>query len=147
MPSSALPWLSSWADPSDPAPSPSCTWFDALSLGFFTVAGATRAMNAGLGFLPCLLLGVITAVGGGSLRDIFSGHAPRIFKEGELYALVSAIAALLFLGVQHLGIDVDRAAIIGTVSGFGIRMLAVRYGWRTSSVSPIFDPVSGPPRS
>lgn len=112
---------------------------DALSLGFFTVAGATRAMNAGLGFLPCLLLGIITAVGGGSLRDIFSGQPPRIFQEGELYALVSGISALLFLSVQRIGVSVDRAAIIGTVAGFGLRMLAVRYGWRTRIVSHISD--------
>ena len=113
---------------------------DALSLGFFTVAGSTRAMNAGLGFLPSLLLGVTTAVGGGSLRDIFSGQSPRIFQEGELYALVSAMAALVFLELQRLGLPVDRAATAGTLSGFGLRLLAVRYGWRTHSVSHISDP-------
>ncbi len=114
---------------------------DALSLGFFTVAGSTRAMNAGLGFLPCLLLGIVTAVGGGSLRDLFSGHSPRVFQEGELYALVSALSALLFLGVQRLGVPVERAAIVGTVAGFGVRMLAVRYGWRTHSVRHLSDPL------
>ena len=112
---------------------------DALALGFFTVAGATRAMNAGLGFLPCLLLGVITAVGGGSLRDLFSGHTPRVFQEGELYALVSATAALVFLAVQRMAVDVSRAATIGTLTGFGLRLLAVRYGWRTQAVRHISD--------
>ncbi len=112
---------------------------DALSLGFFTVAGSTRAMNAGLGFLPCLLLGVITAVGGGSLRDIFSGQSPKVFQEGELYALVSAIAALLFLLLQKLGTGVNQAAAIGTLAGFGLRMLAIRYGWRTYRVRHLSD--------
>ncbi len=123
--------------------SPRVLWLmnvvDALALGFFTVAGATRAMNAGLGFLPCLLLGVITAVGGGSLRDLFSGRSPRVFQEGELYALVSAAAALIFLAVQRLGITSSRAATIGTVTGFGLRLLAVHYGWRTQSVRHISD--------
>ncbi len=114
---------------------------DALSLGFFTVAGSTRAMNAGLGFLPCLLLGIVTAIGGGSLRDLFSGQSPRVFQEGELYALVSALSATLFLGVQRLGVPVDRAAIVGTVAGFGVRMLAVRYGWRTQRVGHLSDPL------
>ncbi len=113
---------------------------DALSLGFFTVAGCTRAQNAGLHFLPALLLGVLTAVGGGSLRDLFSGHSPQVFQEGELYALVSALAALIFLGVQHLGVPVDRAAIIGTLTSFCVRMLAVRYGWRTHFVGHLSDP-------
>ena len=116
------------------------TVVDALALGFFTVAGATRAMNAGLGFLPCLLLGVITAVGGGSLRDLFSGHPPRVFQEGEWYALVSATAALIFLAVQRLDVDVNHAATIGTLTGFGLRMLAVRYGWRTQFAGHISDP-------
>lgn len=112
---------------------------DALALGFFTVAGSTRAMNAGLGFLPCLLLGVITAVGGGSLRDIFSGQSPKVFQEGELYALVSAAAALVFLLLQKLGVSSSEAATAGTLAGFGLRMLAIRYGWRTHRVQHLSD--------
>ena len=115
------------------------SFVDALSLGFFTVAGSTRAMNAGLGFLPCLLLGVVTAVGGGSLRDIFSGQSPKVFQEGEPYALVSAVAALLFLLLQKLGTSVNQAATIGTLAGFGLRMLAIRYGWRTQRVQHLSD--------
>lgn len=107
---------------------------DALALGLFTVAGSTRAMSFGLGFLPCLVLGVTTAVGGGALRDLFSGNAPATFKEGELYALVATAAAATFLAVQRLGVPVNRAAIIGTVVGFGLRLLAIRFGWRTHAV-------------
>ncbi len=115
---------------------------DALSLALFTVAGSTRAMSFGLGFLPCLVLGVTTAVGGGALRDVFSGRAPATFKEGELYALVSTVAAAMFLGVQHLGVPVNRAAIIGTVVGFGLRLLAMRFGWRTHAVGGLGQELS-----
>ena len=108
---------------------------DALALGLFTVAGSTRAMSFGLGFLPCLVLGVTTAVGGGALRDLFSGNAPATFKEGELYALVATLSAAIFLAVQRLGVPVNRAAIIGTVVGFGLRLLAIRFGWRTHAVA------------
>ncbi len=107
---------------------------DALALGLFTVAGSTRAMSFGLGFLPCLVLGVTTAVGGGALRDLFSGQAPATFKEGELYALVATLAAAIFLAVQRLGVPANRAAVIGTVVGFGLRLLAIRFGWRTRAV-------------
>jgi uncharacterized membrane protein YeiH len=110
---------------------------DALALGLFTVTGSTRAQSFGLGFLPSLMLGVTTAVGGGSLRDLLSGSSPAIFQEGELYALVSTVAAATFLGVQHLGIPVSRAAGIGTFVGFGLRLLAIRYGWRTRAVAVI----------
>ncbi len=107
---------------------------DALALGLFTVAGSTRAMSYGLGFLPCLVLGVTTAVGGGALRDLFSGRAPATFKEGELYAMVATTSAAIFLCVQRLGVPVNRAAVIGTVVGFGLRLMAIRYGWRTRAV-------------
>ena len=114
---------------------------DALSLAFFTVAGSTRAQNAGLGFLPSLLLGIITAVGGGSLRDLFSGLTPRVFQEGELYAFVSALTALTFLLSQIVGIPVNPAAEIATAAGFALRLLAIRYGWRTRAVRHISDPL------
>ncbi len=110
---------------------------DALALGLFTIAGSTRAMNAHLGFLPCLMLGVTTAVGGGAMKDLFSGRPPSTFQEGELYALVSTVAAASFLTIIRLGVPVDRAASIGTIVGFGLRLLAIRYGWRTRAVGSL----------
>ena len=76
-------------------------------------------------------------MGGGALRDVFSGRAPATFREGELYALVSTVAASVFLGVQRLNVPVNRAAIIGTIVGFGLRLLAIRYGWRTRAVGEL----------
>ncbi|MEZ2345678.1 trimeric intracellular cation channel family protein [Terriglobus sp. RCC_193] len=110
---------------------------DALALGLFTVAGSTRAMNAHLGFLPCLMLGVTTAVGGGALKDLFSGKTPATFHEGELYALVATFAAAAFLGLVHMGVPVNHAASIGTTIGFGLRLLAIRYGWRTRAIGAL----------
>jgi uncharacterized membrane protein YeiH len=108
---------------------------DAAGLGLFTVAGSTRALSFGLGFLPSLLLGVTTAVGGGSLRDVLSGKSPAIFHEGELYALVSACAATVFLLLHRWGVPINVAAGVGSIAGFAIRLLAVRFGWRTSAVA------------
>ncbi|WP_047488476.1 trimeric intracellular cation channel family protein [Terriglobus sp. TAA 43] len=110
---------------------------DALALGLFTVAGSTRAMSAHLGFLPCLMLGVTTAVGGGALKDLFSGRTPATFQEGELYALVATFAAAAFLGLTHIGVPVNHAASIGTTIGFGLRLLAIRYGWRTQAIGTL----------
>ena len=110
---------------------------DAAGLGLFTIAGATRAQNSGLGFLPCLLLGVTTAVGGGSLRDVFTGRTPQIFQEGELYALVSAVAAAVFLIAQKLGVPVSTSASIASFTGFILRLAAVHFGWRTKAVDEI----------
>jgi len=107
---------------------------DALGLGFFAIAGATRAQDAGLGLLPCLLLGVMTAVGGGALRDVFSGRTPHVFERGEPYAIAAATSALLFLLLMRFGAPARVATPIGIVAGFLMRLLGVHFGWRTRSV-------------
>jgi uncharacterized membrane protein YeiH len=107
---------------------------DALGLGFFAIAGATRAQAAGLGPFPCLLLGVMTAVGGGSLRDVFSGRTPRIFERGEPYATAAGLAVLLFLLLLGLNVPVAVASPVGVAAGFLMRLLGVRYGWRTRAM-------------
>lgn len=70
---------------------------DAAALGLFTVASSTRALSTGLSFLPAVLLGIVTAVGGGAMRDVFSGRTPKVFERGEPYALASAFVSVLFL--------------------------------------------------
>jgi uncharacterized membrane protein YeiH len=113
---------------------------DALGLGFFAIAGATRAQAAGLGMLPCLLLGVMTAVGGGSLRDVFSGRTPGVFERGEPYATAAALSATLFLLMLRFGVPTSVATPLGVVAGFLMRLLGVRFGWRTKAMR--FEPGS-----
>ena len=112
---------------------------DALGLGFFAIAGATRAQDVGVGLLPCLLLGVMTAVGGGSLRDVFSGRTPSVFERGEPYATAAATSALLFLLMLHFGVSTSIATPIGIVAGFVMRLLGVRFKWKTRAVRTATD--------
>jgi len=107
---------------------------DAIALGLFAVAGSTRAINAHLGFLPALLLGCVTAVGGGSLRDVLSGRTPKIFERGELYAIAAAFGAAAFLLCDWLHFNRSTATLVGTLCGFGLRMLSLRYQWKTRPV-------------
>jgi uncharacterized membrane protein YeiH len=104
---------------------------DAAALGLFTVAGSARALAAGLTFLSALVLGVVTAVGGGSLRDVFSGRTPKVFERGEPYALVAVIVSVLFITMERWTGNDPLATAIGIVTGFTIRALALRYRWRT----------------
>jgi len=104
---------------------------DAAALGFFAVAGSTRAMAAGLSFLPALLLGITTAVGGGSLRDLFSGRTPKVFERGEPYALVAALAATVFLICDRVSGNVTLSTSVGLATGFIFRVLALRFNWKT----------------
>lgn len=104
---------------------------DAAALGFFAVAGSTRALAAGLSFLPAMLMGIITAVGGGSLRDVFSGRTPKVFERGEPCALVAALAAAVFLICDRLSGNVTLSTSVGLATGFMFRVLALRFNWKT----------------
>ena len=107
---------------------------DAAALGLFSVAGATRAVNDGLTILPALLLGVTTAVGGGSLRDVFTGRTPRIFERGEPYAIASIFSVLAFFTCEWLHFSRTASTIVAIMAGFLLRILSLRYRWRTPGI-------------
>jgi uncharacterized membrane protein YeiH len=107
---------------------------DAAALSLFAVAGATRALNSGLSMLPALLLGAVTAVGGGALRDVLSGRTPKVFEGGELYAIVAAFAAAIFLFCAVIGISIPTATGAGVGAGFLLRLVALRFGWQTKAI-------------
>jgi uncharacterized membrane protein YeiH len=108
---------------------------DAASLGLFSVAGVSRALNAGLPVLTALLLGLITAAGGGLLRDVLMGRTPRVFERGEPYTLAALLAALVFLGCEGLGMDRSISTAAGVLSGLVLKLLSARFRWRTPVVS------------
>jgi uncharacterized membrane protein YeiH len=114
-------------------------FIDAAALGLFAVAGSTRAIDAGLTRLPALLLGVTTAVGGGCIRDVLSGRTPKIFERGELYAIAAAFGAAMFLLCDALKLSREIATAVGSLCGFGLRLLAWRYHWETRPVRADFS--------
>jgi uncharacterized membrane protein YeiH len=102
--------------------------FDAFGLALFCVVGALKAVDYGLGPVPAALLGMVTGIGGGMLRDVLAGRVPVIFR-GELYAT----PALAGAAVAVLG---DRAGLplVATAGGAGVcltwRLLAMWRNWR-----------------
>jgi uncharacterized membrane protein YeiH len=103
--------------------------FDAIGLGVFTIIGATIAYNLfGLDFLAMAFAGVLTAIGGGILRDVFVNEIPIVFVK-ELYASTSFIGIIIFFAMLSSGISLDLAVLpsIGTVTG--IRLIAMKYNW------------------
>ncbi len=107
---------------------------DAAALGLFAVAGCTRALEAGLLRLPAFLLGGVTAVGGGCIRDVLSGRTPQIFELGELNAVAAAFAAAMFLVCYSLHFSQEISTIVGALCGFSLRLLALRFKWKTRPV-------------
>lgn len=104
---------------------------DAAALGLFAIAGTTRALNDGLTLLPSILLGLVTAVGGGSLRDVLGGRTPRVFERGQFYAIAALGGSATFLLCNATGAGRTWSTVAGTVSCFLLRILSVRFNWRT----------------
>jgi len=103
--------------------------FDAIGLGVFSIIGASIAYQVvGLNFLPMLFGGMITAIGGGILRDVFVREIPIVFVK-EVYAVASIIGIVIFYVILSSGVDVQIASIIGIITATGIRILAMKYNW------------------
>jgi uncharacterized membrane protein YeiH len=107
---------------------------DAIALALFAVAGTTRAQSFGLPALPAVMLGITTAVGGGSLRDVLSGTTPRVFERGTFYAIAALLAAVSYLILDRLGLPDTTSVVIAVLLGFSLRMAAVRFNWHTDAL-------------
>ncbi len=108
---------------------------DALGLGAFAVHGVQNSLEAGLSVPAAILGGTITAVGGGLLRDILVREEPLLFKPGQFYALVAIGGSVMYVALCRWGwASPNRAALWTIVTVFAIRMLAIRFNWRTSAL-------------
>jgi len=102
---------------------------DAVGLALFTVSGTQAAMALGAPWLVASLMGVITGVFGGILRDVLCNQVPLVFSS-ELYATASWAGALLLVGLVSWGVPTGWAALAGGASVLVIRMGAIFFGWR-----------------
>jgi uncharacterized membrane protein YeiH len=102
--------------------------FDAAGLALFAVAGALKASAYQLNPLAAVMLGVVTAVGGGVVRDVLVGEVPTVLH-ADLYAVAALAAAVVVVGGQLLQLPSAPVAIVGAVLCFGLRLLAIRRGW------------------
>ena len=104
---------------------------DAAAISVWATAGALIALAAGLGWLPAVLLGTITATGGGVTRDVILAKVPTVFTEGPLYATVALfVAAIQVLCAKALGPQDATGTLIAISAGFALRLIAYRRGWR-----------------
>ena len=102
---------------------------DALALGCWASAGAQKTLAVGLGWLPAILLGTITAVGGGAVRDVVLRRIPAIFGGNTLYATSALLASAVMVALYDAG-DVSLGLIVSTVVGAGLTIVARWRGWQ-----------------
>ncbi|MDE2514755.1 MAG: TRIC cation channel family protein [Rhodospirillales bacterium] len=103
-------------------------WLDALGLALFAVAGAEAALARGLPGLSCALLGALTAVGGGALRDVLLAHVPRVLR-ADFYASAALAGAAALVLARRAGWAPGRAAMLGGAVCLGLRAAALFWHW------------------
>ena len=103
--------------------------FDAIGLGVFTIIGASFAYGIfGLNFLVILLSGILTAVGGGILRDVVVNQVPIVFIK-EFYVSASFVGILSFYFILYFGGDIYQATFPSVILVILLRLIGMKYNW------------------
>jgi len=101
---------------------------DAIGLGIFSILGATYTLQLQLSPIVAILMGVVTGIFGGVLRDVLSNRIPIVFGQStELYATCSFVGTTLFIILYVSQVNTLLASLIGALTVFTMRLLAIRY--------------------
>lgn len=103
--------------------------FDAGGLALFAVTGTQKALGYGLNPVMASLLGMLTGIGGGMIRDVLVADIPHVLRS-DLYAVAALAGAVVVVVGQELNVAPTVAAILGAVICFGLRLIAIRRGWQ-----------------
>lgn len=104
------------------------TWFDALGLGLFCVIGSVKALFFGLDPVPAALMGVLTGIGGGVLRDLLANRMPVVLRE-DVYALPALAGSLAVVLTWELGVFREWVLLPAAALCIVLRFLALHYRW------------------
>jgi uncharacterized membrane protein YeiH len=102
--------------------------FDAAGLALFCVTGALKAIDYDLSPLSAALLGTISGIGGGVIRDILSGRVPVVLRS-EIYAIPAFLGAGIVVVAAALEYDALWVPFAAAITCFAIRLVAIRRGW------------------
>ncbi|MBR7826096.1 TRIC cation channel family protein [Actinospica sp. MGRD01-02] len=108
---------------------------DSATLGCFAVSGTAKALDYGLAVIPAALMGVVTAVGGGVVRDVLVNEVPTVLRR-ELYAVPALVGALIVGTTNQLDPAATALAFVAAAVTMGLRLLAVRNDWHARLPAP-----------
>lgn len=103
--------------------------FDAAGLALFAVSGAGKALAFHAGPVAAALLGMLTGIGGGMVRDVLIREIPTVLRL-ELYAVTALLGAAVFVTGRVFALPSRAAAATGALLCFGLRFIAIRRGWQ-----------------
>ncbi|MBT1701186.1 trimeric intracellular cation channel family protein [Fulvivirgaceae bacterium PWU4] len=108
---------------------------DAVGLGTYGVVGAHAALQGGLVPLAAILVGVFNATGAGIIRDVLLREEPIIFKPGQFYAGAAIVGTVIYVTLTVVVKPGDMwAALLAIAAAFVIRLLSVKFNWRTRPI-------------
>ncbi|MGB0936382.1 MAG: trimeric intracellular cation channel family protein [Colwellia sp.] len=102
---------------------------DAFGLALFAVLGTQKALDLGSSYMVAVMMGTITGVVGGMIRDLMCNVIPLILRQ-EIYALAAILGGSIFVLLYHLGVNENDASIIAIVCALTIRLAAIY--WKVS---------------
>jgi len=103
--------------------------FDAAGLALFAVSGAEKALNYHLGPVTAVLLGMLTGIGGGIVRDLLSAEIPSVLR-GDIYAVAALTGAAVVVVGRMLTLPSTAVTIAGAIVCFALRFVAIRRSWQ-----------------
>ncbi len=104
--------------------------FDAAGLALFAVLGTDKALAFGLAPFGSMLLGIITGIGGGIVRDLLVVRTPVVLQQTELYAMAALVGSGVVALAAAFGLPQLPAMVLGAVLCFGLRFMSIRRGWK-----------------
>jgi uncharacterized membrane protein YeiH len=114
------------------------TVFDASGLGVFCATGATKALFFGLDPAPSVLMGVVSAVGGGVLRDVLAGRIPGVLRE-DLYIVPAVVGASVIVIAYEMAFFAPWVPLAAAAVCFGLRLLAIQFRWQAPRAADLRD--------
>ncbi len=115
---------------------------DNLSVALWAVISVGKSLSAGLDVVPAVILGTVTAVGGGILRDVFMNREPEAFQAGTLYGSAALIGSIVYALMKQNHILDQYAAIACVAIVLLLRYTSLFFGWRTSEPRDYTDVVT-----
>ncbi|WP_221585195.1 trimeric intracellular cation channel family protein [Microbacterium sp. G2-8] len=114
---------------------------DAAGLGLFCTTGAVKALEHGMNPVAAVLLGVMTGVGGGLIRDVVANRDPQLFDPRDIYALPAMLGAVLITVFWSVGWHSSWVALAVAALVFALRLLSLRFRWSAPHAvrKPILD--------
>ena len=113
---------------------------DAFVVGMWAILGAGKAISAGMSIIPSIILGVVTAIGGGITRDVLMNRPVKAFQPSELYGSAALLGTVVYCLMRTYHILDDYSAIICAALIIVIVLMSMVFGWRTKP-SHDFTPV------